>query len=328
MEHIVFLDHEGISHHIEKKIPDFPHTWTNYEYTPPELIVERLKKATIAMTCSVPLRKEQLAQLPKLRMISMALTGMDIVDVNYCKERGIDVRNVPGYAENTVAEHALAMIFDLVRKTGHYHRLMQDIHAGKAAIQNLYLNYRIRDVNGLNLAIIGHGPIGRRLGELSQAVGMRVAFHDRFGKYQGEQYQPLEKLLEQCDVLAICCPLTDETRNLIQAEHLQMMKRDAVIVNTARGGIINEPDLIQALLQERIGGVALDVVEHEPIQLDNPFLHLVEHTNLILNPHVAWSSENAMQGLMDRAIQNIQDFIQEKKYSKIQEQHNEYFHKD
>lgn len=313
MEHIVFLDHEGISQSIEKMAPDFPHTWANYEYTAPEQIVERLKDATIAMTCSVPLRKEQLAQLPKLRMISMALTGMDIVDVDYCKEQGIDVRNVPGYAENTVAEHTLAMIFDLVRKTGHYHRLMQDIHAGKKPLQNLYLNYRIRDIQGLNIAIIGHGPIGRRLAELSQAVGMNVCFHDRFGKYQGEQYQSLDLLLQQCDVLAICCPLTDETRDLIRAEHLQMMKSDAVIVNTARGGIINEQDLIQALLKEKIAGVALDVVEHEPIQLDNPILHLVEHPNLILNPHVAWSSENAMQGLMDRAIQNIKNFIQEEK---------------
>lgn len=313
MEHIVFLDHEGISHRIEKMVPNFPHTWTNYEYTPPELIAERLKDATIAMTCSVPLRKAQLEQLPKLRMISMALTGMDIVDVEYCKERGIDVRNVPGYAENTVAEHTLAMIFDLVRKISHYHRLMQDINSGKAPLQNLYLNYRIRDIQGLKLAIIGHGPIGRRLAALSQAIGMKVVFHDRFGKYQGEQYQPLDTLLQQCDILAICCPLTDETRDLIRAEHLQMMKRDAVVVNTARGGIINEQDLIQALLQEQIAGVALDVVEHEPIQLDNPILHLVGHPNLILNPHVAWSSENAMQGLMDQAIQNIQDFIQEEK---------------
>lgn len=142
---------------------------------------------------------------------------------------------------------------------------------------------------------------------------MNVHFHDRFGKYHGEQYQPLELLLQQCDVLAICCPLTDETRDLIRAEHLQKMKSDAMIVNTARGGIINEQDLIQALLKEQIGGLALDVVEHEPIQLDNPILHLVEHPNLILNPHVAWSSENAMQGLMDRAIENIQNFIQEEK---------------
>ena len=105
MEHIVFLDHEGISHSIKKMVPDFPHSWTDYEYTAPELIVERLKDATIAMTCSVPLRKAQLEQLPKLRMISMALTGMDIVDVDYCKERGIDVRNVPGYAEKAHRVH-------------------------------------------------------------------------------------------------------------------------------------------------------------------------------------------------------------------------------
>ncbi|WP_411692072.1 NAD(P)-dependent oxidoreductase [Acinetobacter pseudolwoffii] len=316
MEHIVFLDHEGISHNIQKMVPDFPHTWTDYEYTPPELIVERLKDATIAITCSVPLREAQLRQLPKLRMISMALTGTDIVDVEYCRERGIDVRNVPGYAENTVAEHTLAMIFALVRQTNNYHNLMRDINAGKIALQNLYLNFRIRDVKGLKLAIIGNGPIGRRLGDLGCAVGMDVLFHDRFGKYTGSEYKPLNELLQQCNVLAICCPLTSETHNLIHAEHLKMMKRDAIVVNTARGGIVNEKDLIEALLNEQIGGVALDVVEDEPIQLNNPILQVVGHPNLILNPHVAWSSENAMQGLMDRAIQNIKNFIDEEQLKK------------
>lgn len=316
MEHIVFLDHEGISTAIQKMKPSFLHTWQDYEYTPQELIVERLKDATIAMTCSVPLRKEQLSQLPNLRMISMALTGTDIVDIEYCHENGIEVRNVPGYAENTVAEHTLAMIFDLTRKTHNYHNLMRDINAGKAALQNLYLNYRVRDVKTLNLAIIGHGAIGRRLAELGRAVGMHVYFHDRFGQYIGEEYRDLNTLLKQCDVLAICCPLNAETHNLIHAEHLKMMKKDAIVVNTARGGIVNEKDLITALLNNQIGGVALDVVEEEPIQLDNPILQLMEHPNFVLNPHVAWSSENAMQGLMDRAIQNIQDFIDQEQLKK------------
>lgn len=309
MEHIVFLDHEGISRNIHKIMPSFTHTWTDYEYTPPDLVVERLKDATIAITCSVPLREEQLRQLPKLKMISMALTGTDIVDIDYCRERKIDVRNVPGYAENTVAEHTLAMIFSLVRKTHSYHNLLREISTGERKIQNLYLNYPIRDVNGLTLAIVGHGPIGRRLGNLGQAVGMNVFFHDRFGKYQGDEYRPLDELLQACDVLAVCCPLSKETYNLINEQNLRIMKKDAMIVNTARGGIVNESDLIDALLNDRIGGVALDVVEEEPIRLNNEIFKLIDHPNFILNPHVAWSSENAMQTLMDRTLQNIQNFI-------------------
>lgn len=311
MEHIVFLDHEGIPRSIKKKVLSFEHSWTDYDYTAPELIVERLKNATIAITCSVPLRAAQLQQLPNLRMISMALTGTDIVDIDYCKAHGIAVQNVPGYAENTVAEHTLAMIFALVRKVNHYHNLMREIHAGRSELQNLYLNFRIRDVKGLNLAIIGHGAIGKRLAQLGRAVGMQVQFHDRFGRYEGAEYQALEPLLAQCDVLAICCPLTQETHNLIRAEHLSLMKKDALIVNTARGGIINEQDLLNALVNDQLGGVALDVVEDEPIQRDNLILQNIEHPNLILNPHVAWSSENAMQNLMDQAIQNIQNFIDE-----------------
>lgn len=307
--HIVFLDYEGIGPAVSINRPDFPHTWTNYAYTAPDQVVERLKDATIAVTCSLPLRQEQLEQLPNLQMISMALTGVDIVDVAYCQERGLRVANVPGYAENTVAEHTLSLIFALLRRTGNYHQLMRDIHEGDAALQNLYLNYRVRDLRGLQLGIIGNGPIAHRLKQIAEGVGMQVQLHDRNGKYQGKEYVPLEALLKTSDVLAICCPLTSETYHLIDAAELAMMKKDALLINTGRGGVINESAMITALLEKRLGGVALDVVEHEPIQLDNPIFQLIHHPNFMLTPHVAWSSENAMQTLMDKAIANIVEFV-------------------
>ncbi|MGG4603639.1 NAD(P)-dependent oxidoreductase [Paenalcaligenes sp. Me131] len=307
--HIVFLDYEGIGPAVSINRPEFPHTWTNYAYTAPDQVVERLKDATIAVTCSLPLRQEQLEQLPNLQMISMALTGVDIVDVAYCQERGLRVANVPGYAENTVAEHTLSLIFALLRRTGNYHQLMRDIHEGKAALQNLYLNYRVRDLRGLQLGIIGNGPIAHRLKQIAEGVGMQVKLHDRNGKYQGNEYVPLTQLLKTSDVLAICCPLTSETYHLIGATELTLMKKDALLINTGRGGVINEPAMISALQENRLGGVALDVVEHEPIQLDNPIFQLIHHPNFMLTPHVAWSSENAMQTLMDKAIANIVEFV-------------------
>lgn len=307
--HIVFLDYEGIGPAVNINRPNFPHTWTNHAYTEPDQVVERLKDATIAVTCSLPLRQEQLEQLPNLQMISMALTGVDIVDVAYCHERGLRVANVPGYAENTVAEHTMSMIFALLRRTGNYHQLMRDIHDGNAELQNLYLNYRVRDVRGLQLGIIGNGPIAQRLKHIARGVGMQVCLHDRNGKYQGADYLPLEPLLKSSDVLAICCPLTSETYHLIDAAELAMMKKDALLINTGRGGVIHEPAMIDALLAQRLGGVALDVVEHEPIQLDNPIFQLIHHPNFLLTPHVAWSSENAMQTLMDKAIANIVEFV-------------------
>lgn len=306
---IVFLDYEGIGPAVKINRPAFPHVWENYEYTDPDQVVERLKDATIAMTCSLPLRQNQLEQLPHLKMISMALTGTDIVDMEYCKKHGIHVANVPGYAENTVAEHTMSMIFALLRGTGNYHQLMRDISNGKAKLQNLYLNYRVRDVRGLKLGIIGNGPIAHRLEEIASGVGMDVFFYDRNGKYTGANYESLDELLKSSDVLAICCPLTTETYNLIDATALSKMKSDAILVNTGRGGIVNESALITALLEERLGGAALDVVEHEPVQLDNPLFQLIDLPNFMLTPHVAWSSENAMQSLIDQAIHNIDEFV-------------------
>nr|WP_314872673.1 NAD(P)-dependent oxidoreductase [uncultured Pseudomonas sp.] len=308
-EHIVFLDDEGLAPSTRLKRPDCEHTWQQFAYTHPEQVLEHLKDATAALTCSVPLREEHLRQLPKLKMISLALTGRDIVDVEYCQAHGIEVSSVPGYAANTVAEHSLAMILELFRRPGAFTRLMRQVHAGKQPHQNIYFNHRIRDVRDKQLAIIGSGPIAQRLAHLARAFGMQVLFEDRGGRRQGADCRPLAELLANCDVLSINCPLTPETYNLIDAAQLALMKPDAVVINTGRGGVINEAALIQALQNDRLGGVALDVVEVEPLHPSNPLFQLIDRDDFLLNPHIAWSSEDAMQQLMDSAVDNISDFF-------------------
>lgn len=310
--HIVFLDSEGLGPTVKLPKPRFPHTWQNYPYTGPEDIVERLRDASIALTCSVPLREEQLRQLPRLKMISLALTGTDIVDVDYCHDHGIMVTNVPGYAQNTVAEHTIAMILDLLRRTPHYHALLRKVHRGEAEAKNIYFDYRVRDLRGKILGIIGSGPIARRLAELAGAFGAQVYYQDFFGRLQGEAFIPLDRLLKVSDVISINCPLTEETRNLIDDDAFARMKPDAILVNTGRGGIIDEQALIRALKAGRIAGAALDVVEHEPIRADDPIFELIDRPGFILNPHVAWSSEDAMQGLIDTAVDNIVQFVEGK----------------
>lgn len=311
MKHrVVFLDDEGIGPGVIRPALTFEHDWVSYPYTQPEQLVERLKGATAVMTCSVPLREEHLAQLPDLQMISLALTGTDIVDVDYCQTRGIVVTNVPGYATNTVAEHSLAMMFELFRRVSSYHRLMQQVHSGARQAKNIYFDFPIRDLRGRTLGIVGNGPIAKRVAELGKAIGMTVVFYDRNGRYAGPGFVSLDVLLRSSDVLMINCPLTDETRDLVGAEQLARMKTDAVIVNTGRGGVVNELALIEALEEGRLGGAALDVLEHEPAQPDNPIFRLAEHPNFILNPHVAWSSQDAMQGLIDRAVGNIAQFVE------------------
>ncbi|WP_321945296.1 NAD(P)-dependent oxidoreductase [Paraburkholderia sp. J10-1] len=306
--HVVFLDHEGIGPSV--KVPQLPfvHTWTSYSYSSPEDLVGRLQDATVALTCSVPLRTEHLQQLPKLKMISLALTGTDIVDLDYCHEHGIVVTNVPGYAANTVAEHVIAMMFELLRRPSSYHRLMQKIHRGEVSPRNIYFDFRIRDVAGKTLGIIGNGVIARRLAELARGLGMKVLFYDKGGEFSGTGFVPLEQVLTCSDVLSVNVPLTDETRNMLGARELAQMKRDAILINTARGGIVNEAALIDALLNETIGGAALDVLVNEPVDIDDPIFQLIDRDNFILNPHVAWSSEDAMQGLIDKALNNIVQF--------------------
>lgn len=308
-EHIVFLDDEGLAPSTRLKRPDCEHSWQQFAYTHPDQVLEHLQNASVALTCSVPLREEHLRQLPRLKMISLALTGRDIVDVDYCEAHGIEVSSVPGYAANTVAEHSLAMILELFRRPAAFTRLMRQVHDGEKPYQNIYFNHRIRDVRGKQLAIIGSGPIALRLAHLARAFGMQVLFEDRGGQRQGPDCRPLAELLKSCDVLSINCPLTAETHNLIDAPQLALMKPDALVINTGRGGVVNEAALIQALQQDRLGGVALDVVEVEPLHPSNPLFQLIERDDFLLNPHIAWSSEDAMQQLMDSAVDNISDFV-------------------
>lgn len=308
-EHIVFLDDDGLAASTRLKRPDCEHTWQQFAYTPPEQVLEHLRDATVALTCSVPLREEHLRQLPKLKMISLALTGRDIVDVDYCDAHGIEVSSVPGYAANTVAEHSMAMMLELFRRPVAFSRLMRKVQAGQAEYKNIYFDHRIRDVRGKQMAIIGSGPIALRLAELARAFGMEVLFEDRGGKRRGADCRPLASLLKSCDVLSINAPLTSETYDLVGAEQLALMKPDALVINTGRGGIVNEAALIDALRNDRLGGVALDVVEVEPLHPSNPLFQLIDRDDFILNPHIAWSSEDAMQQLMDRAVDNITDYV-------------------
>lgn len=310
MKHrVAFLDHEGIGPSVVTPELPFEHTWVSYPYTHADQVVEHLKGATVALTCSVPLREHDLAQLPDLQMISLALTGTDIVDLDYCRARGIKVTNVPGFGTSTVAEHSVAMMFELFRKVSSYHRLMQQVHSGAQEAKNIYFDFPIRDLRGRVLGIVGNGPIGKRVGELGKAIGMTVVVHDRGGRYQGADYVPLDVLLQRSDVLMINCPLTEETRDLIGAAELAQMNPDAVIVNTGRGGVVNEAALIEAMKTGRIGGAALDVLVDEPVQRDNPIFQLIGQHNFILNPHVAWSSHDAMQSLISQAFGNITQFV-------------------
>lgn len=300
---IVFLDRATLG--VEFRRPGFAHDYVEYqETTTPEQTVERLKHATIAVINKVPMREATLKQLPNLKLIAVAATGTDVVDKAYCKANGITVSNIRAYAVNTVPEHTLALIFALRRSLVPY---FIDVRRGKWAEINqfCYFDHPIRDVAGSTIGLIGYGALGRSVGSRAEALGMKVVATDVM-KFDG--WVDLDTLLAQSDIVSLHCPLTPETRNIIGTAELRKMKRDAILINTARGGLVDEPALVEALRAGTIAGAGIDVLTVEPPKSGNPLLDY-DQPNLIVTPHVAWASVEAMTGLADQLTGNIEAYV-------------------
>jgi glycerate dehydrogenase len=305
VHHIVFLDRAILP--IELRKPAFAHTWAEYPATRDEDIVARLSGATIAISSKIPLRAATLRQLPSLRFIAVAGAGVDAFDLDYCRATGIPVSNVAGYAYQTVPEHTFMLILALARNLPAYQR---DVRAGlwQQAQPFCHLGAPIFDLHGKTIGIIGEGAIGQGTARIARGFGMRVLFADHEPpKTPGIEYTPLERLLEESDVVTLHCPLTPATRGLIGAAQLARMKPGALLINTARGGLVDEAALLAALCEGRIGGAALDVLSVEPPRGGNPLLDS-DLPNLIVTPHVAWASREAMQAFAEQLVGNLEAF--------------------
>jgi glycerate dehydrogenase len=303
MTRVVFLDRASVKAQVRR--PACATEYVEYEKTAPEQIVPRLQGATVAIINKLPLRSESLERLPQLKMIAVAATGYDVVDVAYCKAHGIAVANIRNYAVHTVPEHAFALILALRRNLLAYRA---DVERGvwNKSEQFCFFTYPIGDLYGSTLGIIGEGAIGQATAAVGRAFGMRVLFADHSPpKAEGVIFTPHEEVLAQADVLSLHCPLTPETRNLIDLAALRKMKRSALLINTARGGLVDEAALIQALDEGLIAGAGFDVLTVEPPRNGHPLLDVRRH-NFILTPHIAWASDGAMQFLADQLIDNIE----------------------
>jgi len=298
----VFLDRASLKAKVRK--PAGVTDYVEYEKTAVGEIVPRLDGATVAIINKVPMRATTLKQLPDLKMIAVAATGYDVVDVPYCKEHGIAVANIRNYAVHTVPEHAFAMILALRRNLLAYRH---DVENGvwNRSEQFCFFTHPIGDLHGATLGIIGEGAIGQATAAIGRAFGMRVLFADHAPpKLDGVAFTPHETVLAESDVISLHCPLMPATRNLIDLAALRKMKRNALLINTARGGLVDEAALIQALDQGLIAGAGFDVLTVEPPRDGHPLLD-VRRSNFILTPHVAWASDGAMQFLADQLIDNI-----------------------
>lgn len=304
--HIVFLDRASLI--ADLRAPAFAHRWTDHAATPPELTPERLRDASIAVVNKVRIDAEVLAAAPNLKLVAVAATGVNNVNLDACRARGVAVCNIRGYAEHTVPEHVFMLLLALRRNLIAWR---QSLRAGAWQRADLFclFDHEIHDLHGSTLGLLGYGSIGQGVERLAQAFGMRVLIAEhRHAQTLRPGRHAFDDVLAQADAISLHTPLTGATRHLIGAAEFARMKPSAILINTARGGVVDETALIDALRTGRIAGAASDVLETEPPQSGNP---LLDHDlpNLLITPHVAWSSREAMQALGDQLIDNIEAFI-------------------
>lgn len=309
MERIVYLERESIIADVQR--PAFAHEWVEYPKSLQAEVEPRLADATIAIVNKVQIDAGMISRLPKLKMVAVAATGTNNIDLEACRARGIVVSNIRGYAVHTVPEHAIALMLALSRNLIGYR---ESVQAGRwqQSDQFCFFDHPIRDLHGATLAIIGSGSLGDGVARLAEAFGMKMLKVERKGVAVCRPgYVAFAEALASADIVSLHCPLTADTQGLIGAVELQSMKRSALLINTSRGGLVDEAALVQALKEGWIAGAGFDVLTKEPPKDGNPLLspELLALPNFLLTPHVAWASRPAMQALVDQLIDNIEAFV-------------------
>lgn len=303
---IAFLDRNSLI--ADLRPPSFAHHWTDYEQTRPEEILARVKDARIVISNKVKLSGDILAQAPGVKLIAVCATGTDNVDLAYCKAHGIVVSNIRGYAVHTLPEHVFMLLLALRRNLIGWR---EDVRDGlwQKSDQFCLFTHPITDLYGSTLGLVGLGTLGNGVRKLAEAFGMHVlvAEHKNAPAVR-DGYAAFDAVLKEADAISLHIPLTPETRHLISTREFGLMKSSALLINTARGNLVDEAALIQALQSGQIGGAGFDVLGVEPPREGNPLLDL-DLPNFILTPHVAWSSRNAMQIMADQLVDNIEAFV-------------------
>ncbi|CAM2149852.1 Glycerate dehydrogenase [Paraburkholderia tropica] len=305
---IVFLDRATLSPQTVLRSLPFAHTLQCFDHTAAADVATRLRDADIVIANKTPISAAALADAPSLRMIAVAATGTDNVDLRACAARGIVVSNIRDYAVHTVPEHTFALIFALRRSLVAYR---DAVRAGRwlDSGQFCFFDFPIRNLAGSTLGIVGAGALGRAVAAMGRALGLRVLFaaHGERASASND-HVPFDDLLAHSDIVSLHCPLTPATHHLIDASAFARMARRPLLINTARGGLVDEAALVEALQSGAISGAGFDVVSTEPLPAAHPFQALLGHPHFILTPHVAWASDEAMQSLADQLIENIAAF--------------------
>jgi glycerate dehydrogenase len=307
MHRIVFLDRAILPAPLRR--PNFEHEWAEFPATTEAELESRLAGATIVISSKIPLRGETLSRFGSIRFIAVAGTGYDAFDIDYCRRHGIAAANVRDYAAHTVPEHTFALILALRRNLPAYRA---EVEAGlwQKAEPFCLLTHPLSDLHGTTLGIVGEGAIGQGTANIARGFGMSVIFADHDGDKTGPgPFVPMRELLARADVVALHCPLTANTRNLVGETQLKAMKRNALLINTARGGLVDENALVRALKEGWIAGAGVDVLTREPPRGGNPLLDL-RLPNLIVTPHVAWAGDKALAEFAEQLIGNIERWVE------------------
>lgn len=275
--------------------------------TPPELVLERLRGAQVVITNKVPFDAARLAQLPELKLIAVTATGYNIIDTEAAKKQGVTVSNVPAYSTDSVAQHVFALILELTLQVGLHDRA---VHAGEWLTSDdfCFRKAPLIELAGKTLGLIGFGQIGRQTGQIAHAFGMKVLAYSRTRSQTAQypfQWAEPEEIFRLADFVSLHVPQTPQTTAMVNHRTLGLMKPTAFLINTARGGLVNEADLAAALNAETIRGAGLDVLAAEPMHKDNP---LLTAKNCIITPHMAWATHEARARCMQITAANIAAF--------------------
>ena len=307
---IVILDEKTLGDDLDLSPLENFGTITHYQTTSPDETLNRIKNADIIITNKVVITAQMMEEVPLLKLICIAATGMNNVNLEAAKTMGIEVKNVAGYSTSSVVQHTFAMALYLIEKMAYYANVVKSTAWTKSALFT-DVSKPFFEISGKKWGIIGLGSIGSEVAKVATAFGAEVCYYSTSGKNHSQPYSrlKLDDLLQTCDIISIHSPLNERTENLISASNLGLLKESAVLLNLGRGSIVNEDDLAQELDRREIYA-GLDVLTPEPIALDNPLMKIKHQDRLLITPHIAWASIEARRKLLEGIVNNISDFIE------------------
>ena len=315
---IVELDRETLGYDIDTSVLKTIGDFEEHEAADLETTREYIKDADVIIFNKTRMNEELLKDAPNVKLLAITATGFDNIDLEYCKSRGIAAANVKAYSTPAVAQHTFAMALFILEKMSYYDEYVK---SGRYSSQSGFCNFdeKYNELSGKTWGIIGMGNIGRSVAKIAEAFGCKVIFYSASGNSTCTDYErvDLDTLLKESDVLSIHCPLSDRTRNLINRDTLKLMKKSAILINVARGPVVNDADLAEALNNGTIAGAGLDVLGVEPMEKDNPLGLIKDSRKLLITPHMAWASVESRQRCFDEVFENIRAFMEGRERNRL-----------